>query len=47
VLASQSTNQIADYGHLAAEAQEQTRALNDYLETLEEVKLGRTASTLS
>lgn len=46
-LTSQSTNQIVDYSHLTAEAQEQTHALNDYLETLEEVKLGRVESALS
>lgn len=46
-LASQSTNQIVDYSHLTAEAQEQTHALNDYLETLEEVRLGRVESALS
>lgn len=46
-LASQSTNQIVDYSHLTAEAQEQTHALNDYLETLEEVRLGRVESSLS
>lgn len=46
-LASQSTNQIVDFSHLTTEAQEQTHALNDYLETLEEVRLGRAESALS
>ena len=40
LLTDQSTNQVADYSHLTAEAEEETRALQDYLEALEEVKLG-------
>jgi hypothetical protein len=42
LLTSQSTNQVADYDHLSVEAEEQTRILQDHLEALEEVRLGRT-----
>ncbi len=41
VLTAQSTDQIADYNHLAAEADEETRTLQDHLEALKEVKLER------
>jgi hypothetical protein len=40
-LATHSTNQVADYGHLAAEVNEQVQTLRDRLEALEEVKLGQ------
>ena len=40
ILTDQSTNQVADYRHLSAEAEEETRVLQDHLEVLEEVKLG-------
>lgn len=43
-LAMQSTNQVADYGHLSAEVDEQSRMLRDQLEALQEVKLGRELS---
>jgi hypothetical protein len=46
-LATQSTNQVADYSHLSAEVDEQAQLLKDQLEALEEVKLDRTASNLS
>lgn len=39
-LATQSTNQVADYSHLSAEVNEQVHSLRDRLEALEEVKLG-------
>ena len=39
VLTTQSTNQVADYSRLAAEADEEARTLQDYLEALKEVKL--------
>lgn len=40
ILTSQSTDQVADYSHLIGEAEEETHALQDHLEALEEVKLG-------
>jgi hypothetical protein len=39
-LAGQSTNQIADYSHLAREVNEQVSDLRDQLDALEEVRLG-------
>ena len=39
VLTDQSTNQVADYRHLSAEAEEEQRVLQDHLEALTEVKL--------
>jgi len=36
-----SRGQVADYRHLLAEVDEETMALQDYLEALEEVKYGR------
>jgi hypothetical protein len=42
VLTTQSTHQVADYSRLAAEADEEVRTLQDYLEALKEVKLGST-----
>ena len=42
ILTGQSTSHVADYSRLAAEADEEARALQDYLEALEEVKMGRT-----
>lgn len=46
-LAMQSTNQVADYGHLTTEVDEQSRMLKDQLEALEEVKLDRSQANLS
>jgi hypothetical protein len=43
-LAGHGTNQVADYSHLAAEVNEQVGRLNDQLNALEEVKLGRAAN---
>jgi hypothetical protein len=40
LLTNQSTNQVADYAHLSAEAEEETRLLQDHLEALTEIKLG-------
>lgn len=40
VLTAQSTNQVAGYSRLLAEVNEEVRTLQDYLEALEEVKLG-------
>jgi len=40
VLTAQSTNQVADYSHLAANVSEQVQQLQDQIEALEEVKLG-------
>lgn len=39
ILTGQSTDQVADYSHLSAEAEEEVRVLQDYLEALEEVKM--------
>jgi hypothetical protein len=47
VLTAQSTNQVADYGHLAADVNEQVHQLQDQIEALEEVKLGQPKSNLS
>jgi hypothetical protein len=41
ILTGQSTNHVADYSHLSAEVDEEVRNLQDHLEALEEVKLGR------
>lgn len=41
VLTGQSTDHVADYSRLSAEVDEEVRALQDRLEALEEVKLGR------
>lgn len=41
LLTSQSTDQVADYSRLSAEVDEEVRTLQDHLEALEEVKLGR------
>jgi hypothetical protein len=46
VLTAQSTNQVADYGHLAAEVTEQVHQLQDQIEALEEVKLGQQKTNL-
>ena len=40
LLTSQSTDYVADYGHLSAEIHEEVEVLQDHLEALEEVKLG-------
>ena len=45
-LAGQSTNQIADYSHLASEVDEQVRDLRDQLDALEEVRLGTAQGNL-
>ena len=42
LLTSQSTDHVADYSRLSAEVNEEVRTLQDHLEALEEVKLGRT-----
>lgn len=39
-LMSQSTGQVADYSRLLADIEEEARALDDYVTTLAEVKLG-------
>ncbi len=41
LLTGQSTDHVADYSRLSAEAEEEVRTLQDQLEALEEVKLGR------
>ena len=41
LLASQSTNQAADYNHLSADVNEEVHKLQDYLDAMEEVKLNR------
>lgn len=46
-LAMQSTDRVADYSHLSAEVDEQSRMLKDQLEALEEVKLDRSHANLS
>jgi hypothetical protein len=37
----QSADRVADYSHLSAEVDEQSRMLKDQLEALQEVKLDR------
>jgi len=46
VLATQSTNQVADFGQLSSELDEESKRLRDQLEALEEVKLGREKANL-
>jgi hypothetical protein len=46
-LAMQSTDRVADYSHLSAEVDEQSRMLKDRLEALQEVKLDRSQANLS
>ena len=41
LLTSQSTDHVADYSRLSAEVNEEVQILQDHLEALEEVKLGR------
>jgi hypothetical protein len=41
LLTGESTNHVADYSRLSAEVDEEVRMLQDRLEALEEVKLGR------
>ncbi len=41
ILTGQSTDHVADYSHLSSEMDEEVRTLQDHLEALEEVKLGR------
>jgi hypothetical protein len=41
LLIGQSTNQVADYGRLSSDVDEEVRTLQDHLEALEEVKLGK------
>jgi len=43
LLTSQSTDHVADYNRLSAEVNEEVRTLQDHLEALEEVKLGRSS----
>ena len=45
-LATQSTNQVADFSQLSTELDEQSKILRDQLEALEEVKLGRQQTNL-
>lgn len=40
ILIGQSANQVADYGRLSTQVDEEVRTLQDHLEALEEVKLG-------
>ncbi len=44
LLTGQSTDHVADYSRLSAEVEEEVHTLQDHLEALEEVKLGRTAT---
>ena len=46
-LMSQSTGQVADYGRLLADIEEEARALDDYVTTLAEVKLGTPAGPVA
>jgi hypothetical protein len=41
LLTGQSTDHVADYSRLSAEVEEEVHTLQDHLEALEEVKLGR------
>ncbi len=41
LLTSQSADHVADYSHLSTEVNEEVQILQDHLEALEEVKLGR------
>jgi hypothetical protein len=41
LLIGQSTDQVADYGRLSSDVDEEVRTLQDHLEALEEVKLGK------
>ena len=41
ILTGQSTSHVADYSHLSADVDEEVRVLQDHLEALREVKLGR------
>lgn len=45
-LANQSTNTIADYAGLATDVDDQVKSLQDQLEVLEEVRLGRASGNL-
>lgn len=46
-LAGQSATAIADYAHLSADVDEQVRVLDDQLQSIEEVRLGRAAGNVS
>jgi hypothetical protein len=46
-LAGQSTNQVAGYADLAGDMNERVRVLQDQIEALEEVKIGRASANLS
>ncbi|MEO6062886.1 MAG: hypothetical protein ABIQ99_13190 [Thermoflexales bacterium] len=45
-LAGQSTNQVAGYADLAGDMNERVRVLQDQIEALEEVKIGRASANL-
>jgi len=46
-LAGQSTNQVAGYADLAGDMNERVRVLQDQIEALEEVKIGRACANLT
>lgn len=46
-LAGQSTNQVAGYADLAGDMNERVRVLQDQIEALEEVKIGRASANLT
>ncbi|HQX76357.1 MAG TPA: hypothetical protein PL074_08590, partial [Thermoflexales bacterium] len=46
-LAGQSATAIADYAHLSQDVDEQVRVLDDQLQSIEEVRLGRAAGNIS
>lgn len=46
-LAGQSATAIADYAQLSADVDEQVRVLDDQLQSIEEVRLGRAAANIS
>ncbi len=46
-LAGQSTNQVAGYADLAGDMNERVRVLQDQIEALEEVKIGRAGANLA
>ena len=41
ILTSKSTDYVADYGRLSEKVDEEVHTLQDHLEALEEVKLGK------
>lgn len=46
-LAGQSATAIADYAHLGQDVDEQVRVLDDQLQSIEEVRLGRASANIS